>query len=163
MSSSEDYRATTVKAASAAIVRGHHDPANLRELLVWTTSKTTRAMVEEYFRKHFDDRVLLEMLCAIAEEGEDCGDAPWAAANTISEFPVALLMSQRTFLCGPYRATGGACCHGNGESGATSGTELCGRSASSMCSSSAPFAFGNSPKTQPKNPRPRKQRFPNLT
>ena len=96
MPSNDDYRASTVKAASAAIARGHHDPVNLRDLLIWTTSKTTCSMVEEYFQKHLDDQTLLGALFAIAEEGEDCGDAPWAAANTISEFPSAMLA--------PYKA-----------------------------------------------------------
>jgi hypothetical protein len=98
MASREEYRAFTVKTASAAIAKGHHDPANLRELLIWTTSKTTCAMVEEYFRGHLDDKQLLEALFSIAEEGEDNGDAPWAAANTISEFPAAMLAPHKARL-----------------------------------------------------------------
>lgn len=98
VSSSEEYRASTVKAASAAIGKGHRDLANLRELLIWTTSTTTADMVEEYFRAHHNDSVLLEALFSIAEEGEDCGDAPWAAANTLSEFPVDMLAPFRARL-----------------------------------------------------------------
>lgn len=96
MTSNEDYAAFSVRAASAAIVKGHSDPKNLRELLIWTTSKTTSAIIADYFRKHLDDVSLLEALFSIAEEGEDCGDAPWAAANVLSDFPAAMLI--------PYKA-----------------------------------------------------------
>jgi len=45
----------------------------------------------KYFRQHLHDPNLLSALVTIALEGEDAGDAPWAAANTIEEFPVELL------------------------------------------------------------------------
>lgn len=53
-------------------------------------------MIQEYFQKNLNDKDLLEALFIIAEEGEDCGDAPWAAANTISDFSGAMLA--------PYKA-----------------------------------------------------------
>src|SRR5262249_41643944 len=76
----------------------HDDSENLRELLIWTTSKTTVAMVEEYFRQHHGDENLLRALFAIAGEGEDAGDAPWAAANTIADFPASMLKKHKAEL-----------------------------------------------------------------
>jgi len=83
------------RAAAAAIAKGHSVPAALRELLIWTTDRTTAPEVEAYFGRHLDDANLLNELFAIAREGEDAGDAPWAAANLIAEFPAALLSSHR--------------------------------------------------------------------
>jgi hypothetical protein len=44
-----------------------------------------------YFRQHLNDRAMLAKLIEIALEGEDMGDASWAAANVIAEFPADLL------------------------------------------------------------------------
>lgn len=93
------YEQFSLQAASAAIAKGHGDPVNLRELLVWTTSKTTRASVEAYFRMHDDDAELLRALFATAAEGEDAGgDGPAAAANQIAQFPASMLAPHRAEL-----------------------------------------------------------------
>lgn len=55
-------------------------------------------MVMAYFRKHLDDREFLESLLEIALEGEDAGDAPWAAANLIVEFPASMLAKHEAAL-----------------------------------------------------------------
>ena len=68
------------------------DAENLRELLIWTTAETTAPMIMEYFRQRLYDQQLLANLIEIALEGEDAGDAPWAAANVIAEFPAHLLV-----------------------------------------------------------------------
>ena len=85
------YRQQELHQASAAIAKGHKDPDNLRQLLIWTTSSTTSDLVETYFRQHLNDQELLRALVAIAMEGDDAGDAPWAAANVVAEFPAVLL------------------------------------------------------------------------
>src|SRR5262245_43153969 len=89
------YYYETRKAAAAAMAKGHSDREALRELLIWTTSRTTAEMVYDYFRRHLDDRRLLSDLIAIALEGEDNGDAPWAAANVIAEFHGELVARDR--------------------------------------------------------------------
>ena len=66
--------------------------------MIWTTSKTTVAMVDKYFRQHHHDEELLRALFAIASEGMDAGDAPWAAANTIADFPASMLKKYRAEL-----------------------------------------------------------------
>ena len=98
MSIHSSYEEKAQLAASAAIAKGHADPSNLRELLIWTTSKTTVAMVDIYFCQHHDDKNLLTALFEIALEGEDAGDAPWAAANTIADFPAPMLVEHRAAL-----------------------------------------------------------------
>ena len=98
MTTGSEYEEWTRKAASEAIAKGHNDPANLRELLIWTLSKTTHTAVEAYFRRHHHDKQLLAALVTIALEGEDAGDAPWAAANTLAEFPASLLMEHKAAL-----------------------------------------------------------------
>ena len=92
------YEQKSVAAAADAIQRGHSDTSNLRELLIWTTSKATAPLVGDYFASHLRDKDLLRHLVAIALEGDDAGDAPWAAANVIAEFPPELLASQRPAL-----------------------------------------------------------------
>lgn len=77
----------TIRAAKI----GYTDPNSLRQLLIATTSKTTSPIAMTYFREHLSDERLLECLLPIALEGEDAGDAPWAAANVIVEFPAHLL------------------------------------------------------------------------
>ena len=91
MTSSDDYDRQVLEQAKIAISKGHHDPNNLRNLLIWTTARPTAPMIREYFHRHLEDRQLLRELIAIALEGEDHGDAPWAAANVITEFPGKLL------------------------------------------------------------------------
>jgi hypothetical protein len=98
MSGSSTYQERELKAASVAIAKGHRDPSNLRELLIWTTSKTTCAMIESYFHQHHHDKDLLKALVSIALEGEDAGDAPWAAANTIADFPASMLVEHKAAL-----------------------------------------------------------------
>ena len=56
-----------------------------------TTSTDTFDNAMVHFRGHLEDPQLLADLIDIALEGEDMGDAPWAAANVITEFPAALL------------------------------------------------------------------------
>ena len=92
------YQERELQAAAAAIQRGHTDEAALRELLVLTTSKTTRERVEQYLTPHLRDRRLIEALVAIALEGEDAGDAPWAAANLLAEAPAEVLRPYETAL-----------------------------------------------------------------
>jgi hypothetical protein len=98
MSDRTPYEQKEIKAASAAIAKGHRDPSNLRELLIWTTSKTTWGMIDSYFRQHHHDKELLAALISIALEGEDAGDAPWAAANTIADFPASMLVEHKDAL-----------------------------------------------------------------
>ena len=86
------------KYASECIARGHQDHENLRELLILTTNNATVAMIDRYFAKHHHDSELLSQLMKIAKEGEDNGDAPWAAANTIADFPPAMLKPFRSDL-----------------------------------------------------------------
>ena len=86
-----DYGNAALSAARLVISKGHEDSANLRELLIWTTVTPTNAIVDEYFSQHHEDGALLMTLIDIALEGEDMGDAPWAAANTIAEFPIHML------------------------------------------------------------------------
>jgi hypothetical protein len=93
--STDDYERRTREAAAAAITKGHSDSANLRELLIWTTSTATEPMVAAYFAQHLQDEALLDALFSIAAEGEDMGDAPWAAANVIANFPASLLARHR--------------------------------------------------------------------
>lgn len=88
---SNDDTKRSLEAAAVAISKGHSGRQNLRELLIWTTDTHTEPMVSNYFARHLDDQLLLEALLAIAREGEDMGDAPWAAANLIAEFPAGLL------------------------------------------------------------------------
>lgn len=92
------YEQFSLQAAAAAIAKGHGDPVSLRELLVWTNSKTTRASIEAYFRMHHDDEDLLRALFAVAAEGEDAGDGPAAAASQIAQFPAAMLAPHRAQL-----------------------------------------------------------------
>jgi hypothetical protein len=93
-----DYEASSKRAALGAVAKGHGDPENLRELLIWTTSTTTYDTVIAYFRKHLEDPALLADLVSIALEGEDSGDAPWAAANLLEEFPGHILQAHRSAL-----------------------------------------------------------------
>ena len=66
---------------------------DLRDKLIDTTDATKSSAAMAFFRQHLNDRDLLARLFKIALEGEDAGDAPWAAANVITESPVALLRS----------------------------------------------------------------------
>jgi len=92
------YEKKELEDAAKAVAKGHGDDSKLRELLILTTSKTTYAMVSEYFRQHHHDKALLSALVSIALEGEDAGDAPWAAANTIAEFPASMLIEHESAL-----------------------------------------------------------------
>ena len=94
----ENYAEKSRRAAERAIALGHNEKSNLRELLILTTSSTTSELVNTYFQNHRDDETLLKSLFAIAAEGEDCGDAPWAAANIIAEFPVRMLSPHKAEL-----------------------------------------------------------------
>jgi hypothetical protein len=87
----ERYIRNPLDALEAASWQGHSNPDVLRGLLIGTTHKGTFEPVMSYFRKHLLDRKLLSDLAAIALAGEDNGDAPWAAANVITEFPAELL------------------------------------------------------------------------
>lgn len=85
------YQEFASHAVAAAIAKGYQDAAALRELLIWTTSKTTCARVEEYLKPHLGEAALVDSLVVIALEGEDSGDAPWAAANLLAEAPASAL------------------------------------------------------------------------
>jgi hypothetical protein len=87
-----------LQAAAAAILRGYTDEAALRELLILTTSQTTSERVEQYLTPHLGDSRLIEALVAIAVEGEDAGDAPWAAANLLAAAPADVLRSHEAAL-----------------------------------------------------------------
>jgi len=63
----------------------------LRDWLIMTTSTETFDSAMEHFRGQLQNPKLLSEPIDIALEGEDMGDAPWAAANVIAEFPAALL------------------------------------------------------------------------
>ena len=92
------YEKKQLEDAARAIAQGHGEESNLRELLILTTSKTTYPMISLYFRQHHHDKELLRALVSIALEGEDAGDAPWAAANTIAEFPRSMLIEHKAAL-----------------------------------------------------------------
>ncbi len=94
MSYDEDCR----RWVADAIAKGHSDPADLREILVWTTCRVTAQAAEIYLARHRTDPELLNSLVAIALEGEDAGDAPWAAANTIAKYPGAMLVHHKASL-----------------------------------------------------------------
>ncbi|HEV7301967.1 MAG TPA: hypothetical protein VGN72_21710 [Tepidisphaeraceae bacterium] len=97
MSSESSYADQRRRVCEAAAARGYEDPASLRELLICTTS-TTAPMAEAYFAERRNDPKLLSLLVAIALEGEDAGDAPWAAANTIADFPAEMLLPHKSSL-----------------------------------------------------------------
>jgi len=86
------------RAVADAVARGHGDPANLRQILIWTTNKTTASTAEAYLAQHQSDPQLLNCLVATALEGEDAGDAPWAAANIIAGYPAATLLPHKASL-----------------------------------------------------------------
>jgi hypothetical protein len=98
MTDRSNYEEKEFQAAFTAIAKGHRESKNLRELLILTTSKTTCPMIDAYFCKHHHDKELLKALILIAFEGEDAGDAPWAAANTIADFPVLMLVEHKSAL-----------------------------------------------------------------
>jgi hypothetical protein len=77
---------------------GYRDAASLRQLLIATTSKDTSEAAMSYFQARFGDEGLLNALLPIALEGEDAGDAPWAAANVIAEFPANMLRKHEAAL-----------------------------------------------------------------
>lgn len=91
MTSSDTHRQWEFSNLSAALSKGHKNEASLRTLLICTTSKTTVEAANKYFAGHHQDSQLLDSLVAIALEGEDSGDAPWAAANILAEFPASML------------------------------------------------------------------------
>lgn len=62
----------------------------LSDWLVMTTSTATEPEAMAYLRSQMDAETLNELV-QIALEGEDMGDAPWAAANVIAEYPAELL------------------------------------------------------------------------
>jgi len=83
-------------ALAQAMAQGHADPANLRKILIATANMDTAPTANKYLEQHRADPELLKALIAIALEGEDAGDGPWTAANTIAEYPGAMLV--------PYKA-----------------------------------------------------------
>src|SRR4051812_23361300 len=85
------YQEGKLHAVAAVIARGYQDATALRELLIWTTSQTTCASVEEYLKPHLGEATLVNSLVVIALEGDDSGDAPWAAANLLAEAPAGAL------------------------------------------------------------------------
>jgi hypothetical protein len=92
MSSESNYQDDCRRVCEAAVANGYEDSDSLRELLICTTSTVTAPMAEAYFAERRDNAKLLALLVAIALEGEDAGDAPWAAANTIADFPAEMLL-----------------------------------------------------------------------
>ena len=91
----EEYERQSVAWANRLMAHGHGDPSDLRDLLILTTNMSTAPAVEAYFCRHHHDATLIERLVAIAAEGDDAGDAPWAAANVLSEFPAKMLSPHR--------------------------------------------------------------------
>ena len=87
-----------MKLTLQAAKTGFCDAASLRQLLIATTSTETYEIAMSYFRAHLDDKELLDALIPIALEGEDAGDAPWAAANVIAEFSATLLKTHEASL-----------------------------------------------------------------
>jgi hypothetical protein len=87
----KSYEEKSIEKAKLLIQKGYESPSVLRELLICTTSKYTCPMVMDYFNTHIQNSELLDLLFSIALEGDDSGDAPWAAANVISEFSGELL------------------------------------------------------------------------
>ena len=98
MDSRDKYRTLELENLAAALANGHSDPVNLRTLLICTTSKTTVEAAEGYFAQHHNNSALLDSLVAIALEGEDAGDAPWAAANVLADFPSIMLKKHEAAL-----------------------------------------------------------------
>lgn len=98
MSDSDSYLQWQLANLSASLAKGHEDQANLRQLLICTTSKTTAEAAEAYFLAHHGDGDLLQSLINIALEGDDAGDAPWAAANVLSEFSASMLQRHEAAL-----------------------------------------------------------------
>jgi hypothetical protein len=92
------YGQERMRAVTQAAARGHHDQRSLRELLISTTDRNTAPVATAYFAEHRQDSELLRALMNIALEGEDAGDAPWAAANTIADFPANMLLPHRESL-----------------------------------------------------------------
>jgi len=75
----------------------------LRDWLIMTTSTVTYDQAIAHLRTRLDDPAFLSELLDIALEGEDAGDAPWAAVNVIEEFSPSLLrrhLPQLTALAG---------------------------------------------------------------
>jgi hypothetical protein len=64
---------------------------DLRDKLIDTTDQRKAEAAMAFFRERLNDSATLAALVAIALEGEDMGDAPWAAANVLAEYPAALL------------------------------------------------------------------------
>jgi hypothetical protein len=91
MKKEKTYEERSIERAQELINLGYRKEGVLRELLICTTSKITCSMVMENFQENYSDNQLLELLFAIALEGDDSGDAPWAAANVISEFSGLML------------------------------------------------------------------------
>ena len=94
----DNYTEWRCQVCNAAAAKGFEDPASLRELLICTTDKSTRSIAETYFAQHQDNPELLQLLTNIALEAEGGGDAAWAALNTITTFPAALLKIHQTSL-----------------------------------------------------------------
>jgi hypothetical protein len=92
------YAEQSIVMAAAYISIGHNKPDNLRRLLICTSSVSTRPMVEQYFEQHHNDKELLRSLVKIALEGDESGDAPWCAANVLSDFPAGMLAEHRADL-----------------------------------------------------------------
>lgn len=95
MDNEKTYEQWSIENAEKLIKIGHKDVAILRELLICTTNKISDSIVAPYFNHFLDDEELLMNLFEIALEGDDSGDAPWAAANVISNFPATLLSNYR--------------------------------------------------------------------
>ncbi|MBI1200387.1 MAG: hypothetical protein GC203_21210 [Phenylobacterium sp.] len=64
---------------------------DLRTKLIDTTDQRKAGAAMTFFEARMNDGATLAALVEIALEGEDAGDAPWAAANIIAEYPATLL------------------------------------------------------------------------
>jgi hypothetical protein len=89
--SRDEYRDHTLRQLDQCVRDGHATPETLRALLIWTTVWSTSAQAIQYFQRHMCDEALLPRLIDIALEGEDAGDAPWAAAHLIEMYPADML------------------------------------------------------------------------
>lgn len=64
----------------------------LRQLLIETAFRDTSAAAEAKLSSYFHESSFVAAVFSIALEGEDMGDAPWTAANTIEKMPTEMLL-----------------------------------------------------------------------
>jgi hypothetical protein len=95
MTSDSSYVRERLRMVAEAASKGHRDPCSLRELLIYTTDTNTGPIALAYFAQHREYPDLLRSLVNIALKGEHAGDAPWAAANIIADYPAKMLLPHK--------------------------------------------------------------------